>query len=106
MPLTTLKGVNVLDNLTYMQPRVVKDFASVGYYRSHLQNSVEVELSASRHSGILQYNFPSRGDKLVLVDVSHHLPSNAQAEPLKSQTYSNGQLIVSVNGAHYTGWGV
>jgi putative alpha-1,2-mannosidase len=106
MPLTTLEGVNVLDNLTYMQPRAVKDFASVGYYRSHLQNGVQVELSASRHSGILQYNFPSSGDKPVLVDVSHHLPSSAQAEPLKSQTYSNGQLVVSEKGAHYTGGGV
>jgi hypothetical protein len=106
MPLTTLEGVNVLDNLTYMQPRVQQDFASVGYYRSKLQNGVEVELSASRHSGILQYTFPSAGHKIVLVDVSHHLPSNAEAEPLKSQTYSNGQLVVGDAGAQYTGWGV
>ena len=106
MPLTILEGVNILDNLTYMQPRVQQDFASVGYYRSDLQNGVEVELAASRHAGILQYTFPFAGDKIVHVDVSHHLPAMADAEPLKSQTYSNGQLTVSDNGAQYTGWGV
>lgn len=38
MPLTSLDGVNVLDNLTYMQPRTEHDSASVGYYRTSLQN--------------------------------------------------------------------
>ena len=38
MPLTTLEGVNVLDNLTYMQPRKVKDKAEVGLYRTELGN--------------------------------------------------------------------
>lgn len=65
-----------------MQPRVGKDSASAGYYRLNLQNGVEVELSASRHA---EYNFPDSNNNVLLIDLSHQLPSNAQAEPLKSQ---------------------
>jgi hypothetical protein len=54
MPLITLDGVNVLDNTTYMQPRVGHDRASVGYYTSQLANGVNVELSAWQHAGFLQ----------------------------------------------------
>lgn len=77
MPLTSLEGVNVLDNLTYMQQRVGNDIASVGYYRTHLQNDIVAEMSASQHAGIIQYTYPSssRG-KYVLVDLSHYLPTN------------------------------
>lgn len=53
MPLTSLVGVNVLDNLTYMEPRTGNDTATVGYYRTHLQNGVVAEISASQHAGIM-----------------------------------------------------
>ena len=50
--------------------QVGKDDASVGYFKTQLKNGVKLELSASRHAGIMQYSFP-KGDKNVLVDVSH-----------------------------------
>ncbi|KAM0263166.1 hypothetical protein ACHAQJ_001321 [Trichoderma viride] len=89
-PLTTLSGVNVLDNATYQQPRVSMDKASVGYYRSDLANGVTVELAASDHAGFFQYTYPEDTDRIVLLDVSHNLPS--LAEFIKSQSYSNGQI--------------
>lgn len=46
------------------------DTASVGYFKTTLQNGVTAELSASQHAGIAQYSFPS-GEKHILVDVSH-----------------------------------
>lgn len=47
-----------------------KDTAEVGYFKTQLKNGVTVELSASRHAGIMEYSFP-KGEKHVLVDVSH-----------------------------------
>lgn len=70
MPLASLDGVNVLDNMTYMQPRIGEDTARVGYFKTQLQNGITIELSGSRHAGIMQYN----GASHVLVDVSHYLP--------------------------------
>ncbi|CAG8024975.1 unnamed protein product [Penicillium salamii] len=69
MPLTSVdQPVNVLDNLTYSQPRVGKDTARVGYFKTQLENGITVELSASRHAGIMEYSFPE-GEKHVLIDV-------------------------------------
>ncbi|PTB52058.1 glycoside hydrolase family 92 protein [Trichoderma harzianum CBS 226.95] len=104
MPLTTLSGVNVLDNATYQQPRVTMDRASVGYYRSDLANGVKVELAASDHAGFIQYTYPKNTERIVLFDVSHNLPS--LAEFIKSQSYSNGQIEVKKNGKRVQGWGV
>ncbi|KAI9877042.1 MAG: hypothetical protein M1830_004961 [Pleopsidium flavum] len=104
MPLTTIENVNLLDNLTYMQPRTTNDTASPGYYRTSLQNGVTAEMSASNHAGILQYTYPSKGDKYVLVDVSHYLPT--QGEPAASQFYSNGMIETSENGQMYSGYGI
>lgn len=95
MPLTSIEApVNLLDNQTYAQPRVCffscrtisaseevclitvvlqqvgNDTASVGYFKTTLQNGVVVELSASRHAGIINYSFPS-GGKYILIDISH-----------------------------------
>lgn len=100
MPLASLDGVNVLDNLTYSQPRIGHDSASVGYYKTTLQNSVTAEISASRHAGVVKYT----GAKYILVDVSHYLPTNG--EPQHEQLYSNGHLDVSANGQNYSGYGV
>lgn len=42
----------------------------MGYFKTQLKSGVTVELSASRHAGIMEYSFP-QGEKHVLVDVSH-----------------------------------
>ncbi|KAK5003566.1 hypothetical protein LTR28_009997, partial [Elasticomyces elasticus] len=96
MPLTILEGVNVLDNLTYMQPRVGDDVAQVGYYKTHLANGVVTEMAASMHAGLMQYTFPRDGGKYILVDLSHYLPT--QDDHVPSQFYSNGELQTSVDG--------
>lgn len=104
MPLTSLEGVNLLDNLTYMQPRIGNDTASVGYYKTSLQNGVVAELSATQHAGIFRYSFPSSGEKYVMVDLSHYLPT--QDEVAGEQMYSNGMIDVSSDGSKYSGYGV
>lgn len=45
MPLASLDGVNVLDNLTYAQPRVGNDSASPGYYKTNLENVGQLSIS-------------------------------------------------------------
>ena len=104
MPLTSLDGVNVLDNLTYMQPRIGNDSASIGLYRTHLQNDVVATMSASMHAGLMNYTYPENGDKLVLVDLSHYLPT--QDDHIPSQFYSNAKIDVSQDGRQYSGYGV
>jgi putative alpha-1,2-mannosidase len=65
--LANLVGVNVLDNLTYMQPRIGNDTATVGYYKTHLRNGVVAEIPASQRAGIIQYTYPtSSSGKYVL----------------------------------------
>lgn len=104
MPLTTVASpVNVLDNTTYWQRRVVNDTASPGYYSTELLNGVKVELSATRHSGFLQYSFPE-GEKHVLVDLSHYLPSETGG--YTSQAYLGADVEVGQNGTDTTAyWG-
>nr|XP_036576474.1 secreted glycosidase-like protein 6 [Colletotrichum truncatum]KAF6783230.1 secreted glycosidase-like protein 6 [Colletotrichum truncatum] len=102
MPLTTLEGVNLLDNLTYMQPRVGHDVAEVGYYKTSLENGVTAEISGSMHAGILKYNFSKDGGRHVLVDLSHYLPTRGK----ESHWYSNGYLERSDDGSSYSGYGV
>ncbi|KAI0470744.1 glycosyl hydrolase [Xylariaceae sp. FL0804] len=102
MPLTKIDApVNVLDNTTYMQARVGNDSASVGYFKTSLESGVTIELSGARHSGIMQYTFPPAGEKHVLVDVSHYLPSEPGA--YSSQIFVGGEI--SLNGSEYTGYG-
>jgi putative alpha-1,2-mannosidase len=66
-----------------------------------LENGVTVELSGARHSGIMQYSFPS-GEKHVLVDVSHYLPSETGG--YSNQYYIGGEIQLQSNGT-YTGYG-
>ncbi|KAK3680163.1 hypothetical protein LTR78_000540 [Recurvomyces mirabilis] len=101
MPLTTLDGVNVLDNTTYWQSRVVNDTASVGYYATKLESGVGISLSASRHAGIMQYDFPA-GEKHVLVDISHYLPSENGGSNV--QFYIGGAIDLQPGGKLYTGY--
>lgn len=104
MPLTTVDApVNVLDNTTYWQERSSGgggDEARVGYFRTALASGVALELSASRHAGIVQYSFPA-GERHVLVDVSHYLPSEGGGYSV--QNYQGGEI--SINGSQYTGYG-
>ncbi|EFR04110.1 glycosyl hydrolase [Nannizzia gypsea CBS 118893] len=104
MPLSTLEDVNVADNRTYMQPRVGKDSASVGYYKTKFQNGIIAEMSATDHAGILQYTYPSSTGKFVLVDLSHYLPTHE--EPSANQMYSNGKIEIQDGGRRYTGYGI
>lgn len=94
MPLTSIAPpVNILDNTTYWQRRVGDDVASPGYYKTELINGVTVELSAARHSGILQYTFPAGREKHVLIDLSHYLPSENGG--YTSQVYISGRIETS-----------
>lgn len=103
MPLTSLDGVNILDNMTYMQPRVSPDVAEVGYYKTQLQNGVTSEMSAAMHAGIIRYTYPNNSDgRYILVDISHYLPSTGD----KGQFYSNGKIDRSDDGTSYSGYGV
>ncbi|KXT04793.1 hypothetical protein AC578_9661 [Pseudocercospora eumusae] len=103
MPLTTIEApVNILDNSTYWQKRVGNDSASVGYYKTKLENGVTIELSGARHSGIMQYSFPA-GGQYILVDVTHYLPAE-EGEPFQ-QYYDGGVIELHDDGKTYTGWG-
>lgn len=102
MPLNTLNGVNVLNNRTYWQKRVGEDVAKVGYFSTKLENGVGVELSAGRHTGIMQYSFPA-GDQHILVDVSHYLP--AEGGGGDSQFFAGGEIKLLADGKTYTGMG-
>ena len=103
MPLTTLEGVNLLDNLTYMQPRIGNDTASVGYYKTDFTNGVTAEITASQHAGLFRYSFPETLDKFILVDLSHYLPT--QDDYGAEQVYGNGRIDLSPNGNVYSGYG-
>lgn len=100
MPLTTIESpVNVLDNRTYFQRRVVDDTARVGYYSTELLNGVQIELGASRHAGFMQYSFPE-GQKHILIDLSHYLPQEAGG--YTSQVYLAGHI--DITGSEYRGF--
>ncbi|EMC98467.1 glycoside hydrolase family 92 protein [Baudoinia panamericana UAMH 10762] len=102
MPLAgSLATVNVLDNTTYWQQRVGNDTANVGYYATKLESGVSVQLSASRHSGIMEYAFPA-GDKHILVDLSHYLPSETGGSDV--QFYVGGEMDLQPGGQIYTGY--
>ncbi|KAF2463050.1 glycosyl hydrolase [Lindgomyces ingoldianus] len=102
MPLTSISPpVNLLDNLTYWQTRDGKDAASVGYFRTRFESGVTIELSATRHAGLMHYSFPS-SQKNILVDFSHYLPYPTRA--WDSQFYAGGEIDIQPNGSIYTGY--
>jgi hypothetical protein len=102
MPLASIQApVNVLDNQTYWQSRVGDDIARVGYFRTKLENDITIELSGTRHAGIMQYSFEG-SSKHVLVDVSHYLPSETGG--YSNQYYAGGEINILPNGS-YTGNG-
>nr|POF13889.1 putative secreted glycosidase [Quercus suber] len=102
MPLTSIGGnVNLLDNRTYWQERVGRDNASVGFFGTKLKSGVNIQLSASRHAGIMQYSFPT-AEKHVLVDVSHYLPSETGGSDC--QFYAGGEISLHDGGRTYKGY--
>ncbi|KOS17488.1 putative glycosidase [Escovopsis weberi] len=55
--------------------RSAPDVTEVGYYRAHLGSGTVLEMAASTKAGMFQYTFPeSRGERNVVVDVSHNAP--------------------------------
>lgn len=103
MPLTTIDyPVNLLDNTTYWQKRAGNDTASVGYFRTQLENGVNLQLAGARHSSIFQYDFPV-GNQYILVDVSHFLPDEVGSN--EAQSYAGGSIEFSAGGKEYSGWG-
>jgi putative alpha-1,2-mannosidase len=104
MPLTsTAVPVDILTNRTYWQHRVGNESAGVGCFRTDLENGVTIELSATAHAGIVQYNFPA-GEKNVLVDLTHRLPS-ARGSAC-TQRYVDAEVNISEDGTEYRGYGV
>jgi len=93
MPLRSLSGVNLLDNLTYSQPRIGHDSAKIGWYKTRLANGVSIEMTASMHAGLLQYTFENSSERYILVDVSHYLPT--QDDHMASQFYTNANIDLS-----------
>lgn len=104
MPLTTTSApVDILNNRTYWQHRVGNETASVGYFRTDLESGVTIELSGAAHAGIIQYTFPA-GEKNVLVDLSHRLPSARGSSC--TQRYVDADINISEDGSEYQGYGV
>jgi putative alpha-1,2-mannosidase len=103
MPLiTTTSPVNILDNTTYWQNRT-SESASVGYFSTTLDNNITIELSGTAHAGIMQYTFPP-GEKNVLVDLTHRLPS-ARGSAC-TQRYVDSAIEIADDGKEYWGYGV
>jgi putative alpha-1,2-mannosidase len=104
MPLTNIEApVNLLDNRTYWQGRIGEDEASVGHFKTRLENGVTTELSATRHAGFYQYEYPVEEKKHVLVDVSHYLPNVVGG--YCTQTYRGGEIKISKDRKKYQGHG-
>lgn len=103
MPLTTIdEPVNLLDNQTYWQRRIVNDTATVGYFSTKLESDIRLSIGGARHSGIVQYDYPT-GERHVLVDVSHFLPNVGGSN--EDQFYDGGSITISDGGKRYAGYG-
>lgn len=98
MPLIgTLASFNLADNTTYAQNRSLEsETAAVGHFTTTLLDGVTIDITASNHSGIIRYTFPSAAsdgtqtvdpasgtaleskqsdsDAHILVDLTHVLP--------------------------------
>ena len=82
-------------------PRAAPDQGEVGYYEVSLSSGVNIQLAATSHAAMLQYDFPSL-DSNVVVDVSHFLPSFRGLGT--GQNYVSGNITVLSDG-HYEGSG-
>jgi putative alpha-1,2-mannosidase len=102
MPLTTLDGVNLLDNLTYSQQRTEKDTARIGLYTTSLMNGVKASMTSSMHTGLIEFQYPPSGSRYILADLSHYLPT--QDDHMASQFYINARIELYDDG--YRGFGI
>ncbi|KAI5359545.1 putative alpha-1,2-mannosidase, six-hairpin glycosidase superfamily [Septoria linicola] len=107
-----LGGINLADNTTYWQNRSLEqESAEVGRFKTVLLTGVGIDITSSRHAGLIKYTFPasaanasadaigglaqidttsSTEDAHVLVDLTHVLPGyGTQAY---SQRYSHAAL--------------
>ena len=93
---------NITDPLVDLSvPRAAPDKAYVGYYELSLASGVDVQLAATNHAAMFQYQYSSNLSNVV-VDVSHVLPSFRGLG--LSQGYSGGNITVLPDG-HYEGSG-
>ncbi|KAF2211712.1 glycoside hydrolase family 92 protein [Cercospora zeae-maydis SCOH1-5] len=128
-----LSGINLADNTTYWQNRSVEDeTATVGHFRTVLLSGIEVDITSSRHAGLIKYTFPASvasnasisesatdfsktattQDAHIVVDLTHVLPGyGTQAYSqrythgtLHTRTGSNGQPSYSGSATYTGGW--
>lgn len=120
MPLTgTLASINLADNNTYAQNRSLGDeSASVGLFTTTLLDGIRIHITATNHSGLIRYTFPSSStaenssttaaatetnafettkssdDAHILVDLTHVLPAQNPTTQSYSQQYLRGDLHI------------
>ncbi|QRV86656.1 glycoside hydrolase family 92 protein [Ceratobasidium sp. AG-Ba] len=97
------QGINVADNRTYLTNRT-NEAAQVGYFRTtFMTTGITTELTASRHAGVLHYNFPpsNNGTAHVLIDLAHALPSGGGG--YIAQRYIKGELAIDPVAGGYSG---
>ena len=90
---------NPLANLSVA--RAASDQPQVGFYEVFLASGTTVQLAATNHAAMYQYQFPSLQSNIV-VDVSHVLLSYRGLGT--SQNYIGGNISVLADG-HYEGSG-
>lgn len=73
----------------------------MGFFKTHFESGVTVELSATRHAGLHQYTFPA-SPKHVLVDFSHYLPHPTRS--WDTQFYVGGEIEIHPDNKTYTGY--
>jgi predicted alpha-1,2-mannosidase len=68
------------------------EFAQAGYYRVKLDNGIQAELTATAHSGIHRYTFPTTGKPKVVIDLAHLLDNETikEAELQRNATEISG----------------
>lgn len=101
------------------------DHASIGYYRTNLNNDIGIEFAATPHAGIYHYHFPSNttstnskrdnnasnssqtifqsNQPSVIVNVTHHL--SAPSRPRWTQKFVNGSINLGEDSKSYRGSG-
>ncbi|KAF3771443.1 family 92 glycoside hydrolase [Cryphonectria parasitica EP155] len=121
MPLLgTLSSVNLADNNTYSQNRsLVSETAAVGVFSTTLLDGIKIDVTASNHTGIIRYTFPSSSlstsnvstfetmgttasttsqmnanDAHIFIDLTHVLPAQNPTTQSYTQQFIRGDLHV------------
>ncbi|KAL8800778.1 MAG: hypothetical protein Q9182_004942 [Xanthomendoza sp. 2 TL-2023] len=79
-------------------PRSGPDRAEVGRYHSSLSNGVSVDLAATDHAGLFSYQFPKSTNAMIVVDVSHFLPSHRGLGTEQRYVSGNISIVKGANG--------